>query len=532
MADSLLVDRLGQPLLPVTFERNGNGYGVWYSPSASLYPISQTTPYRKWRPELLNDIARHLPAQHYRAMLSDSRHIYASGGGMVAGAVHKKADYTAGAAWTPQYTGTNNAWRKIAEPIVWLACRSVELRGLPYTWNRCAWLTSVCLDRDGDNFIVLTNEPETGRPKLQFLEAHRIGTPGYNVTSDRVKDGEYRGRKILNGVIYDDYMRPIGYNLLPETTTYATQDSFNVLPGASVIHVFDPKWFSQGRGIPSISYGILDWYDIAEIRDAEKIAVKVNSAHALIEKNETGTHDPTQNLIASRSAYWNPGVTKPQIEMLENGLIRYIKTNGSIESHKSDRPSQTWEGFMDHIARGGFLGMDWPIEVGWNMNTVGGAAVRAVVNQAQASVDTRQECMRDPFRNAFLYVLGSMIRSGELPFTDDWYDWTFTTPAKFSVDVGRDRQNVREDLAAGIVTLSKVVSDSGGDTETHLRQRAKDYKLAEEIAAEEGLPIEVIYNPLSAVQRRDPTTDNVSADPQEERPQPAAPQNDDEEDEP
>jgi hypothetical protein len=74
---------------------------------------------------------------------------------------------------------------------------------------------------------------------------------------------------------------------------------------------------------------------------------------------------------------------------------------------------------------------------------------------------------------------------------------------------------MREDLAAGVVTLSRIVSDTGDDPEGHFRVRARDYKLAERIALEEKVPIQVIYNPLSAVQSSDPTEGD---DPDGERP--------------
>src|SRR5262249_1229076 len=149
--------------------------------------------------------------------------------------------------------------------------------------------------------------------------------------TDRVSGGKYKGRKILNGIVYDDFMRPIAYNLLPEVTSYGIPAAYQFIPAASVIHVFDPRWFSQGRRIPSCSYGLLDWYDISEIRDAEKTGVKANSAIAIVEKNETGVHDPTPQAIAARAACWDPKQLKPQVELMEQGIIRYIKTNGSIE---------------------------------------------------------------------------------------------------------------------------------------------------------------------------------------------------------
>jgi len=520
MASAVLVDRHGTPYPPQGRPVNGQANGAYNSPGdwwggGVLFNVTPTSPQRKWRPNLLADASRMLPAIHYRELLSDSRYIYTSGNGMVAGAVHKKADYTIGDSWWPQYVGSDSAWRARSEPYVNEWSQSCELRGLPYTWNRIAWLSSVCLDRDGDCFCLLTNDPDTGRPAYQFFEAHRVASPsGIGI----VPSGPYKDATLVNGIAYDRFNRPVAYNFVPDNWNWGSSAAmWNWIPARSVIHIFDPRWFSQGRGVPAISYGIFDWYDMSEICDAEKISVKANSALAIIEKNETGMHDNTAQTIASRSANWpGCGAGKPQFEMMENGLFRYIKTNGEITSHKSDRPSGTWQGFMEHIARGAFSGMDWPIEVAWNMASVGGAAVRAVVNQAQRSVNSRQSVLRSAFRNALLYAVGQMIEVGELPFTQDWALWTFTTPPKFSVDVGRDRQNQREDLTVGSVTLTQIVNDMGGDTEAHLRTRAKDYKLALQVAEQEGVPVEVVYEPRAPVhlanqvnQSQDQTDDNT-----------------------
>ena len=94
---------------PVAPSLNGNGGrspGDWWG-GGVLYNITPNSPQRKWRPNLLADACRMLPAIHYRELLSDARYIYTSGNGMVAGACHKKADYTIGDSWWPQYVGAD-----------------------------------------------------------------------------------------------------------------------------------------------------------------------------------------------------------------------------------------------------------------------------------------------------------------------------------------------------------------------------------------------------------------------------------------
>lgn len=442
---------------------------------------------------------------------------------MVKGAVHKKADYVIGNAWTPQFLGEDIDWKKIAEDVIYDWTQTCELRGGPFNWSRCLHLTSICLDRDGDVLCLLVKEPETGLPKLQFLEAHRIGSPNGET---EVSEGRYKGRKIISGVVYDEYLRPIAYNILNEQGE-SFEKKYRFIPVGAAIHCMDPNWFTQGRGIPSISYGILDWYDIAEIRDAEKIAVKVNSSLSLVEKNETGTADMTQKVLRERMGGIAPTQAALQVEELQNGLIRYIKSNGSIESHKSERPNQTWEGFVDHIQRGAFSGMDWPTEI-QNMSTVGGAAVRAVVNQAQRSVNNRQAIIEPFALNALLHAVSYFIEAGVIPPNDQWYNWGFTKPAKFSVDVGRDRQNAREDLAAGIISLGDIVGEQGKDEEEHMRERGmtkvRSIQIAEELSEQFGVEVKPtdIYNPdaaMSALQAQNGPQDQANQDETQNDPQ-------------
>src|SRR5574343_331058 len=77
----------------------------WSGRDAGLYPVSEDTNYRGWRPALDRD-TRHLITRYmHRAMISVARYIY-TGVGQVGGAVHEKANFVVGSAWIPQYTGT------------------------------------------------------------------------------------------------------------------------------------------------------------------------------------------------------------------------------------------------------------------------------------------------------------------------------------------------------------------------------------------------------------------------------------------
>jgi hypothetical protein len=71
-------------------------------------------------------------------------------------------------------------------------------------------------------------------------------------------------------------------------------------------------------------------------------------------------------------------------------------------------------------------------------------------------------------------------------------------PAEYSVDLGRDSQNERENLKVGTQTLSQIVGRNGGDIDTHLNERASDYVKAKAVSAATGAPMEWLMNPAAA----------------------------------
>ena len=174
-------------------------------------------------------------------------------------------------------------------------------------------------------------------------------------------------------------------------------------------------------------------------------------------------------------------------EVLADGLIRYITAKGDIRAHESKRPGDTWTSFINHILRGAFSGIDWPIEASWDMSSLNGAAVRAVTSQAARSTKSRQAVLEPPFKSALLHGVAGLIDSKDIPMTADWWAWGFTKPARWSVDVGRDAQQARADYIIGHRNLTGILEEQGRTTEEHLRERAAEEVMKQNIADEYGI---------------------------------------------
>ena len=447
-----------------------------------FYPGGADDQRRFGRGKLARDIAELMVENRQKMLLGDSRYIYQSFS-TVSGAVKQKANYVYGNAWRLQSFSANTEFAMAVEEDFVKIDRLLDTRGSAFSFRKSAWLGSKTIDVDGDYFIVLTENAKTGFPKLQYLEAHRVGSFGLN-GGHTVTDGRYKGMRIFAGVIVDEYMQPIAYRVQDESN----KDGHRDVNANSMIHVGDLEWFSQSRGQPSVAAAILDWYDLAETRDAEKIAEKVNSALTLVESNESGRQDMGNSIVNP-----SPGSDgRLQTQLMDSGLIRYIKNGGSLKAHQSNRPSDQWLNFTKLVESSAFYALGWRREM-LDSSAIGGAGVRGFAADINKSIASRCEIIEAGMKRAAMYVIAKRAKQGvygELP--EDWWKFGFTKPAQFTVDEGRMRAADIADLRAGLTTEDHIVEARGMNYEELVRKRAANVVMKKRIAEENGLnPVEL-----------------------------------------
>ena len=458
-------------LLPKIGRKNGTWYMTWGRDE--FYAGGADDQRRLRRDKLARDIADLIPEHRHKMMLGDSRYIYQAFS-TVSGAVDQKANYVYGGAWKLKSYSENKEFAEAVEKDFEQIDRMLDTRGRGYSFRHSVWLGSKTLDVDGDYFVILTEDPETGFPKLQYIEAHRIGSweqHGETV----VKDGKYKGLRIYSGVIVNEFMEPLAYRIKDDSKRLGFQD----MPANGVIAACDMRWFSQLRGLPTISSAVLDWYDLAETRDAEKIAQKVSSALSLVESNETGKVDTGNNIVNPSPS----GDGRLQTQLMDSGMIRYIKNGGSLTAHESRRPSDGWLKFTEMVESSAFYAMGWRREM-LDSSKVGGAGVRGFAADINKSIQARCEVLYEVQRRLAIYVIAKRAKQGTYDLPEDWYKIGFSKPAQFTVDEGRMRAADIEDLRAGLITEDAIVEARGMDYEEMLRKRAMNLKLKREIAEE------------------------------------------------
>lgn len=461
--------------------------------AANPYPGSKVDDQYPARPNLDFDQMDMLSRMNHRQILNSTRHIY-NAFPMVSGAINDIANHTIGQHWQPQHKGANHDFGDLAEGWLKNWANVADVRGAPFTFRMDYYVGTVCICRDGEFFIHPTRGAN-GFPMLQFFESHRIGERlgSYGAVVDK---GRYEGLPQRNGIAYNEYSRPVAYHYLADDPT---DDKW--IPAKDLWHVYDPKWFSQGRGISPLVYGILDWLDVQGWRSNEKMAQMVLSSIAAIEQNEEGAPDTLADRIrkASTETVTADDKPKPPIESFYSGAVRFFKLNGSnLKAFEQNRPSMNQADFEARVLRGCFRALGWTYEQALDSKGQGGANVRRDVAQNQKSIEHMQSVLEPSWKQAVVYALAVAQHYGflidddgnEIEFPHDWYKWRPQLPQKMTVDHGRDRRIDIEEIRSGVRTVIQDIRDRGLDETEFLKEQIHFYNLKKEQAEAAGIPRE------------------------------------------
>jgi len=436
---------------------------------------------RPIRPVQFQEFKKQFSPQDFRTLLSHSNGLYLNLG-PAKGAICDKAVYTVGRAWRPRYTGTdkNNAdWGKRATELLtqqWYgAC---EVSGNMMDFVTCLLLICIAIDRDGDCGILLT-EGANGYPMIQLIPAQRIWSDNSNVAPE--------GFTWDKGVLYSNAGYPVKYFIKDSKGNGGIE-----VDAQDFIHIYDPEFFGQGRGLPAFTHAILDLQDYQTIQGFEKRATMLASSIALLETNEDGAPDPS-DFKAQVDQLKQCGFIQ---EQFEDGGIRHYKagSGGKLEAFQHERPGTATTDFLDRLLRNSLAGIQWPYELLWDASDAKGANIRAIVARAARTVEDRQDLIRAVARRIIGYVIAKYIKNGALPPCEEWYKWDFTMPPHISVDAGYDAEADRQDYVLGFKNLADILSKYGKDVESHLRERAEEWQLIEQIAQEYGITTDKLIN--------------------------------------
>lgn len=466
----------------------------YYLTTNSRFKSTEDDRYRLDRPRLFDSMAKLLGLTRYQALVSDSRWISETFP-IVQEAVQQKSEYVGAAGWLPEFVGSDAKYGERATRLLHAALTISDMRGPLFDWDDQWELCSRLWDLDGGMFQVFTETPETKFPQIQNIEVHRVGQrttapvvgerDAYSYITDtdgtvRQVWGLFKGLRILNGIIYDSAGAEVGYRVLGNLA-FDDRD----ISAADMHHVCHPRWFSEGRPVPTIAYAVLDWYDVKETREFERLAQKVHSALTLVESNESGEAPTIPKMGEGPKLPTRTG--DPQEQVLFGGLVRYIRNGGNLKAHESSRPSDGWQKFDRTIVAGAFYGMGWRIEM-MDLSLLGGAGVRGFQDNINLKIFARHKRVKRFAMRAILRTMSRLIQRRDLEEHPEWSAWDIPPPPEFNVDQGRAMQQDRDNVRFGLDSTPDVIRRGFGvDYKKTLRKQAQYVVAKKAIASEFGL---------------------------------------------
>jgi len=440
-----------------------------------------------WMPDFSRDLDELFTQNDHRATMSQSRVIF-SNFGVPRGAIMQKADGVVGRAWEPEFKGKDTEFGDVAKEWLqsWFSVCSVQ--GSLFDFRKLLHLDSIAVDRDGDVFVLLT-ETKAGYPQIQHIPAHRVGSRQSSVKDDILLVGRYRGNRICNGVIENRNGSPVAYCILGDD---ANSDRY--VDAQDMVHIADPQWHGQSRGIPALSHAIHELRKAKTSQEWELMAQMMVSSHALIEYSDTGGIDLDDPSVSLTGAATDDN--RLAVQTYSGGMVRHFKSNSGskLESIDHSRPGDMWDKFQDRIIREALAGIPWPVELVWKAESVTGTTIRNIQARARASVEARQDVLRKPARRIVGWAVAKAMKLGLIPASEDWYKWDFTMPPKLSIDPRHDSKAQIDEYKVGAQNMTGILQEKGKTHSEHIRERCMEIverkRLKEEFEAKYDVEID------------------------------------------
>ena len=411
------------------------------------------------------DIDKLIPANDARSIRSLSSRLYTNVG-VIKGAVDQKADYSVGDAWLPTYSGESDFkdGKQISTFLrkVWFP--NCNVKGGVFDWHKMLELASIAIDRAGDEFW-LKIIGKDGFPRIQVIPAHRVGSAGDH---EKVSEGKFKGYRISDGIILNVEGRAVGYRIL-------TGDRMDIpvdVDAANVIHLFDPDFSEQNRGVPKFTHALQDIAACLASTEDERIRQQLISRLHLTIFNETGGPDPDDPMNSVVSVT-NPDGTdgKRMVQAVPGGIVYHQAGSGEkMEQVKHEGPGSMWEDFQDRMIRMS-LSPCWSYSI-WKGSGQGTDA-RAEVVKCRRFVTKRIRDLRRPALSAIAWAYSVFQKANRVPLLDHPFSWEFSKPPRLSVDDGRESKMEVEEWRAGLRNTDEILEARGLTTGEHDERRAR-----------------------------------------------------------
>lgn len=335
---------------------------------------------------------------------------------------------------------------------------------------------------DGDHAIELT-ENEFGRPALNMIEAHRIGSGAINQ-----KQLVAAGYQVVDGVIIGPNGKPLAYTVQNEFDgkTVATIEASNL------VFFFKRKRAGQYRGISRFHGAIKDLHDLDDLqmfemkgaKDGATISKFIKLAAGGLTQGGEGIGGSLRALPAAPTTAQQQGYYRQTL----GGETLVLNPGDDVAQFKNDRPSAATSGFWlvleNKFVQGSGLSFAAIRDYQGNW---GGATLRAAVTSDNRlfCLETNEQARR--WQKIYEYGISWAMAHGEVPPEADFRNVRWHPPRRPTVDIGNESAATINELRTGLKTFETIYGEAGDDWRDRLEQRAIEEKFISDLADKYGI---------------------------------------------
>lgn len=315
--------------------------------------------------------------------------------------------------------------------------------------------------KTGDSAMVAAMQDEGGfAPALYF--ALYDGT--------QIGDGMSKPPGMYDGVRVNQHDRALAYRILGRTSD-GKQTQVDV-DAQAVLFFGSNENIGGHRGVSCLAHAINDLVAIKDIHEALGKGIRMSSYQAWLIEQQLNTAPPVGGSAGAnggprpQTIVEDPKTGDPVLleKFLGKGQIETLKPGQTARILHDQRPHPNVMAWDDAMMRTVVAGLDYPYEVIWKIEALGGANSRFVLADCQSKIEVDQEeLVEQVLAPAYIMKLVNWEARGLLkPCEDpDWWMHEWLTPARLTVDFGRDGRIYIDQWVRGHITLKSLYGFRG-----------------------------------------------------------------------
>jgi lambda family phage portal protein len=335
----------------------------------------------------------------------------------------------------------------------------------------------------GEVFIVLGDRPANQPIPLvvDLIHPLRCETPPEFANDERVR----------LGIRTDTDGRVLGYYFRRSHPydTVETEQEYDYVPAVDAnghprcLHVFDPMFPGQSRGLPWMAAAINRLKDAGDVVEFTILAMQIEACFAAFVKSDAGgsPHDLATGTATGTDAGGR------RLEELRPGAVEYLSKGETIDFATPVRPGSTFLPMIEFCLRSISACLDYPYELlANNFSRVTFSSGRLSMISGRLGFNMRRQVLVEKFLNPlWRRIVWEAVIIGELadyvsatdyarrPHVYERHVWQAKTGV---VHINPEQEYKAHKLAIdeGFETLAEIWAEGGKDWEEGLAQRFKE----------------------------------------------------------